>query len=239
MVKYKINLFEGEIFMKLISIQIALFTEKSISRPDLVYNNINEKLGDIFNDMPMIVNLPADVPADVPRVQAKSENGNFSLNVSLNRVDFFVNPEVDLQLSPDDALKIYKSKLEKYYKSVTSALNIIRVGVILTLFEQTESNVKQIFEKYCTEKYTLGYSEITYRTNEQTMYNNLLINNIKLVESGEMHHKNAGFSGKGVLVQLDTNNIPQIQKRLNNEEISDIFGLAIEKIKPKAVKELI
>ena len=65
--------------MKLISIQIALFSAEQVFRPDLLMNAINEKLGNILDDMPTILNIPVDVPADIPIVQAKSQNKIYAL----------------------------------------------------------------------------------------------------------------------------------------------------------------
>lgn len=77
--------------MKLISMQVALFTIDLISRPDLLFNNINGRLGNIFDSMPMILDLPLDVPAEIPVVQAKSSNDVFAMNVSRKRIDLFIN----------------------------------------------------------------------------------------------------------------------------------------------------
>lgn len=78
--------------MKLLSIQVALFLLNQISRPDLLMNTINEKIGNILDEMPNILNIPIDVPVDVPIAQVKSSDKVFGLNVSRNRVDLFINP---------------------------------------------------------------------------------------------------------------------------------------------------
>ena len=43
--------------MKLLSAQLGIFSEDSISRPDLLFSEVNEKLGGIVDDMPTILNL--------------------------------------------------------------------------------------------------------------------------------------------------------------------------------------
>ncbi len=225
--------------MKLFSVQMALFTKEEIKKPNLIYDTVNEKTGNIFTDMPIMMKLPSDVPSEIPRVQAKSEDSVYSLNVSLSRVDFFINPSIEAEVEPEDMFKNYKGRLEKYYKAVTSAIDITRVGVVLSLYEEEEDNVKRIFDKYSPEKYVSAYSEITYRTNLQSMSNNMIINNIKQIESGEMHNQRLNIYRKGIMIELDTNNIEVEGKVLTNEEVSKILTLAADKIKNKAVKELI
>lgn len=54
--------------MKLISCQVTLFAMDKIKRPDLLLNEINVKLSNLFDDMPMILNLPEDIPDEIPVV---------------------------------------------------------------------------------------------------------------------------------------------------------------------------
>lgn len=77
--------------MKLLSAQLGIFSEDSISRPDLLFSEVNEKLGGIVDDMPTILNLPPDLPADIPVVQAKSSDGRININVSRSRIDLIVH----------------------------------------------------------------------------------------------------------------------------------------------------
>ena len=155
--------------MKLLSVQMAIFSEESISRPDLLFNEVNEKLGGLINDMPTILNLPPDIPAEIPVVQAKSTDGWINLNVSRSRIDLIANFIYESEQSPLEALNSQKETIQKFYKSVLNSITANRTGFILTLFEPSTNNVKSVFEKYFSEKYTSKFVEASTRVNKQNM----------------------------------------------------------------------
>ena len=72
--------------MKLISCQVALFAMEKIKRPDLLLNEINAKLSNLFDAMPMILNLTEDIPDKIQIVQSKSNDGKYILNITRKRV---------------------------------------------------------------------------------------------------------------------------------------------------------
>lgn len=222
--------------MKIISIQMALFSAELISRPDLLMNDVNERIGKVFDAMPMVMNLPPDVPSDIPLVQARSTNRVYSLNISRGRVDLTINPDYYAEKTPSDVMKEYKTLIGKYYKAVLNALKVVRVGVVLTLFEPVEENVRVVYEKYLKEPFS-GESEVTVRINKQTLSKGLVYNNIRNVQAADLHVGNESITG--VVIQLDTNNVPNNDLMLTAENISDIFGHATNKVKQRALKELI
>ena len=79
--------------MKLLSVQMAIFSEESISRPDLLFNEVNEKLGGLINDMPTILNLPPDIPAEIPGSHAASRKHYYTvlLDRTLSAPPFLYN----------------------------------------------------------------------------------------------------------------------------------------------------
>lgn len=222
--------------MKLISTQIALFSQNMIERPDLILGIVNEKLGGILDDMPNILNLPLNAPAEIPLVQAKSKDGVYLLNISRNRVDFIINPQYSNSDSPYVTLKNNKVLIEKYYKAISTNIAVIRVGVIHTLFEPVENNVKSVFDKYIKEPYSIGSVEVNFRNNKQTMLKGYTINNIRTIEAGELQTGQNSYSG--VIFQFDTNNVPN-DNSITVEFISSIYNHAANKIKDNVVKEMI
>ena len=116
--------------MKLLSVQMAIFSEESISRPDLLFNEVNEKLGGLINDMPTILNLPPDIPAEIPVVQAKSTDGWINLNVSRSRIDLIANFIYESEQSPLEALNSQKETIQKFYKSVLNSITANRTGCL-------------------------------------------------------------------------------------------------------------
>lgn len=55
--------------MRLLSLQVALFVDGVIDRPDLLMPQINAEFNNMFNDMPNVIKLPPEAPAEIPIVQ--------------------------------------------------------------------------------------------------------------------------------------------------------------------------
>ena len=223
--------------MKLLSVQMAIFSEESISRPDLLFNEVNEKLGGLINDMPTILNLPPDIPAEIPVVQAKSTDGWINLNVSRSRIDLIANFIYEREQSPLEALNSQKETIQKFYKSVLNSITANRTGFILTLFEPSTNNVKSVFEKYFSEKYTSKFVEASTRVNKQNMRKSVVYNNIRSVEAATI---TVGAENiPGVLFQLDINNALEPGKRINEDIVSYVVSQGVSNLSPEAVKEMI
>ncbi len=223
--------------MKLLKLQLALFSNDLIQRPDLLLNNLNSKMNNIFDDIPNIINLPIDAPAEIPVAQTKSKNGVYSLNISRNRVDFSISPVYELEENPLDIFKSIKQLIEKYSKEVLSNTIVGRVGLVITLFENISYNSKAIFEKYFKEMYSNGYVEAALRVNKQTLNKGIVYNNILSLETADIQINNA--IEKGVIFIHDINNAPQENLEIGFDIISNVLLEGITKLKPNALKELI
>ena len=78
--------------MKLVSIQMAMFANNLIPRPDLLMNKINTKMNNVFDAIPNIINLPMNAPPEIPVAQVTSTNNVYALNISRSRVDLTISP---------------------------------------------------------------------------------------------------------------------------------------------------
>ena len=223
--------------MKLLSAQLAIFSEDSIGRPDLLFNEVNEKLGGLVNDMPTILNLPPDIPAEIPVVQAKSTDGRISINVSRSRIDLIVNFIFESEQSPLELLNSQKSIIQKFYKSVLNTITAKRTGFILTMFEPNANNVRSVFEKYFSEKYTSKFVEASMRVNKQNMRKSVVYNNIRSVEAATITVGTENISG--VLFQFDINNVMEQGKRINEDIVSYVVTQGAANLSPESVKEMI
>ena len=65
--------------MRLLSLQVALFVDGIIERPDLLMPQINAEFNNMFNDMPNVIKLPPEAPAEIPIVQMFSIDQKYSL----------------------------------------------------------------------------------------------------------------------------------------------------------------
>ena len=223
--------------MKLISLQVALFTNDLISRPDLLFNYINDKLGSMFDSMPMILNLPLDAPAEIPIVQAKTSNDVFVMNVSRKRVDLFINPKFEDTYKYTEFEKKYGGIIEKYWRNIAKSYELCRIGIIATLFKEENDNIKAIHSKYLKGEMIPGTIEVSFRTNNQTLIRNLVCNNIFEIQAATLNAGNK--STKGVLVKMDTNNTVENNFILPPDIISEIIKCALNKIKNNSIKGII
>lgn len=223
--------------MKLLSLQFAIFSSDPITRPDVLYGEVNNKLGSIINDMPTILNIPSEIPADVPLVQAKSLDGNYAINVSRSRIDLFINFKYADESSPQDAFASKKDILTKYHQAVTESISAYRTGLILTLFEPQTNNVKAVFDKYISEKYVSKYIEAAIRTNKQSMRKNMVYNNIRSITAGSVSTE--GETYYGVIIQEDINNVPEEGKNIGKDIFSFVISQAAAVAAPDSIKELI
>ena len=223
--------------MKLLSIQMAVFSEGRIDRPDLLFHAVNEKMGGIINDMPTILNLPTDIPGEIPVVQARSSDGRISVNVSRSRIDLIINFVYESELSPLDALNTQKSLIQKYYKGVLNALAVNRTGFVITMFEPQQSNVKAVFEKYFSEKYTAKFTEASMRVNKQHIRKSVVYNNIRSVEAATITVGEENIPG--VLFQFDINNALVQGRQINEDVLAYVFSQGAECLSPDAVKGMI
>lgn len=223
--------------MKLLSLQLAIFSKDLIGRPDLVFNEVNTKIGKVINDIPTILNLPADAPVDFPIVQAKSVNRQLNINVSRSRIDFIIHFDIENNETPIDAFNFQRSLINKFYKAVLESINANRVGFVITMFEPSSNNVSTIFNKYFKEKYSTNIVESSMRINKQHMRKSVTYNNIRSVEAATV--TNGTKKIEGVLFQYDINNVLEQEKIINEDIISYILSRVTALLSSDNIKEMI
>ena len=229
---------KGEMIkMKLLSIQMAIFSEENINRPDLLFNEVNEKMGGIVNGMPTIINLPPDVPADIPVVQARSNSGLVNVNVSRSRIDLIINFVYEHESAPFETYNTQKEVIKSFYKGVLSSITANRIGFVLTLFEPQVNGAKSVFEKYFSEKYSTKFVEASMRVNKQNMRKSVVYNNLRTVETTTLTVGNENIGG--VLFQYDINNVLEQGKRINEDIIVYVVSQGIKHLSSESVKEMI
>ena len=172
-----------------ISTQIALFFESTIARPDTFYNSINTGLGEIIDSMPQTLPLPKEAPPEIPRVIGNSSFGQYSLNVSLNRVDLLRN---------------YASN--GFIVNCMQKQKITRIGIVGNFFIHCNNPNKIISELYLNDK-NKDNDEISLRLNKKTTIKDVTINNVLNINQGNVSASN--YAGEAVLVQLDYNTEPK------------------------------
>ncbi|KLV73479.1 MULTISPECIES: hypothetical protein [Citrobacter freundii complex] len=187
-----------------ISTQIALFFESTIARPDTFYNSINTGLGEIIDSMPQTLPLPKEAPPEIPRVIGNSSFGQYSLNVSLNRVDLLRNyaSNEDFDLGTNEFKRICNS----FIVNCMQKQKITRIGIVGNFFIHCNNPNKIISELYLNDK-NKDNDEISLRLNKKTTIKDVTINNVLNINQGNVSASN--YAGEAVLVQLDYNTEPK------------------------------
>lgn len=204
--------------MKVITIQIALFFKDIISRPDLLAEDINKKMGGIFDAMPTCIDLPLDAPAEIPVVQRKSTRLPHVLNVSRNRCDLILTPLVENSyLSVVEAR--YGNEILEYIKAAMQGNEIVRTGIIYTVFQADKKPCEHISNKYFGGLIK-GGSELSFRVNKVSNVKGIDINCVLNITNAIAETN--GQEEEGILYIRDINsvvnvtNAPLTFKQLNN-----------------------
>lgn len=130
--KFKLHSLQYAIFAKSIDVQ-------GINKNSLLLD-IDKSVGSIFDGTKQVLPIPDDTPAGIPRIMLASQNGNFSCNISSERIDIFRNNEAEIEGAAssldtvsNEVLDFFDTKLVQYN----------RIGVVgkfsIEDFEGTDS----------------------------------------------------------------------------------------------------
>ena len=108
---------------------------------------------------------------------------------------------------------------------------------LCTPLQPNGNNVKPIFEKYFSEKFTSKFVEASMRVNRQNMRKSVVYNNIRSIESATITVGTENIPG--VLFQFDINNVPEEGKKINEDTVSYVVAQGTAILSPESVKEMI
>lgn len=220
---------------KILKLQLAIFFDTLQSRPDNLITPINLDMGNLFNAMPHIMPLPIDAPYEIPRVLLRSEDNQYNCNISLSRIDFILNGNYRDETKWPDITKDFMAKVRLFVKSVYSRSNITRFGLIGNFFIPDKQSSKSITKKYL--KVDLASAEeINLRFNKRVSYQDINLNSVTSINTIVI--ENNGVAEKGILIELDINNIP-IDGTLKCKNLLQIVENEFPNFSPDKVKELV
>lgn len=225
--------------MRIVGMQIAIFFDRVLSRPDTFGNLINEKLGNWFEKIPQVTPWPEEVPVDVPIVQMGSNKHKNTMNVSRGRIDLFLNADVMKYESVDHFMQENSKLLWSFIKLVNKEKPIIRLGINATAFQEEECAPKKLVEKYFS--YNFGaVDELSFHVNKKQRMNGLRINNNLDVNVGGLTYTVSGkpeITLKGLVFKRDFNNEPGKQT-LSLADIEAIYNSALTVVSDKNISEV-
>ena len=196
---------------------------------------INSSMGNLFDAMPQILPIPADAPAEIPRVQMRSENGRYNCNIAGSRIDFILNGDFRDETGWPEITKDFLAKVTLFTKSVFNQSKIIRFGLIGNFFIPDKSASTSITKKYLKVDLNTA-EEINLRFNKRNSSHGFSLNNITSVNTA--HIETNGVSDKGILIELDVNNVPSTES-IKSDDLLQLIDKLIPSFAPSKIKALV
>lgn len=222
--------------MKLINVQVALFFERNLERPDLFANRVNSRMNNMFDAIPQIIALPEGIPADIPSVQMHSTKQDNHFNVSKSRCDLILSPELLSQTSLSATATNLQNTVYDYFKSVLEEkIGIVRIGVIVTAFEAIDDAANSVVDKYFVSKAKI--KEASLRVNIAGVAEKLELNNVLEISDGNMENENLGINESGIVIRRDINNVPEKGNTLESKNLKSVWRKAMSYCSDKKMGE--
>ena len=188
-----------------VNLQLALFFQDGIYRPDKIGGKINSSMNDLFDAMAVQLPVPHDAPADIPRIQMSSNDGRYKCNLSLSRVDLIIEENCDDKIIWDQLVRDFLEKVASFAESIFDQnLDIIRFGLIGRFFIPNDSASAVITEKFFKKGFE-SEEEMGVRFNKRSSSSEFILNNITSINTAKI--KKNGVSQTCIFVELDINNV--------------------------------
>ena len=216
-------------------LQLALFFQNHISRPDTLMNSVNSAMGNLFDAMPHILPIPPEAPAEIPRVQMRSESNKYNCNIACSRIDFILNGDFRDEIIWPELTRDFIAKLKIFVESIFNQSGIIRFGLIGNFFIPDKSASTSMTKKYLKVDLSSA-EEINLRFNKKTSSHGLQLNNITSINTAT-----AAFNGApeaGVFIELDINNTPT-EDPIKKENFLQLIDKQMPSFSPEKVKGLV
>ncbi len=220
---------------KILKLQLALFFQNTILRPDNLIGVVNSSMGNLFDAMPQISPLPAEAPAEIPRVQMRSENGKYNCNIACSRMDFILNGDFSDGAVWPELTKDFLAKVKLFIGSIFEQSKIVRFGLIGNFFIPDKSATTSMTKKYL--KVDLNSAEeINLRFNKRTSSHGYDLNNITSFSIAVAETN--GQSDKGIFIELDVNNTPT-RDAIKSDVMLQLIEKQMPSFLPDKVKGLV
>ena len=222
-----------------VNLQVAVFFNNIVSRPDQLGNRMNAQMGNLFDAIPNTINLPPDVPDEIPLMQMSSTTSGNRLNVSRGRIDLFTSADPLEQVNLNRFIEMQEALVFSYFQALQNEKVVCnRLGLILTAFEESASAIEEIGKKYLTEIPPQS-SELFLRMNIPYSLGNMGMNNIIEITSGSLTNDVLGLDKTGIIYKRDINNIPVSDVTLTTKRLKEIWKSAQKFFSNKKMAEVV
>lgn len=222
-----------------VNLQVAVFFNNIVSRPDQLGNRMNAQMGNLFDAIPNTINLPPDVPDEIPLMQMSSTTSGNRLNISRGRIDLFTSADPLEQVNLNRFIEMQEALVFSYFQALQNEKVVCnRLGLILTAFEESASAIEEIGKKYFTE-ISPQSSELFLRMNIPYSLGNMGMNNIIEITSGSLTNDVLGLDKTGIIYKRDINNIPVSDVTLTTKRLKEIWKSAQKFFSNKKMAEVV
>jgi len=228
----------------LINTQFALFFEQPINRPDLLVNDFNQAIGNVFDQIPITLPVPPDL-LDVPVVQLNKADGIYSCNIARGRVDFFHAGVGKQKFS--DIKDDFQNETEKLYEFFSDRTKIKRIGFVTRFFfddEKQDEIIAKLIDKNFKDLHN-GKTQETYVRYVSRMdaneFDGFEVNNFTSIEKFFVRISGVGENIKGILVTRDFNTNPEknYSNEFNKEKIKDFIAKSEGQFNLDKIKDIL
>jgi len=220
---------------KIINLQFAFFLRDIVERPDLDFDDLNNRMLNAFDAMPQMIPTPRELPPEVPVMILKSSNGSYNCNISRSRIDFTLS-RIDDEKSNSDMLKDFNAKVSGLIKYILEKQEIVRFGMVARYFHKDNTAIRTLRNKYFTNAVD-GSEELSLRYNKQSDSHGYKMNDILEISAADAVTN--GVSEKGILVLRDINNNPKPNTHFDFETLLKLSQKFAPKISEAEIERLV
>lgn len=220
--------------MKTISFQFALFFNGTFDRPDQKYNQINERLNNIFDGIPGIVPIDQNTPLEFPYVQLRSTNGKYILNLSKIRADLLVT--YGIQEITEGERKDFTIKCTNLMQELLSYIKYSRLGLVGNFIIEVKSPVEKLNNAFLKKDLSKA-TEIKIRYNYRKKWQNTEVNDV--IDIQTITFNDNGRPLPAIQIQRDINTVPELQLNLGKKEVENYLNTFFNQLSEKELGGII
>ena len=220
---------------RVLTLHFALFLQDIVDRPDVLFSELNKDMLNVFDGIPQSIPVPRELPAEVPILVLRSENNEYTCNISRSRIDFIISRVNDTKTNAD-MIKDFSIKVPALSKFITEKTKIIRFGMVSRYFYQDNTATRTLRNKFFSQAVD-GAEELSLRYNRKSNSFGFEVNDIHEITAAAAITD--GKQEMGILIQKDINNNQANNKQLDPDVLLSLFNKYIPKISELEMESLL
>jgi hypothetical protein len=211
------------------NIQAVLFLESFAFRNKLaIATKINDAVGQLFDGDPMMLDLSPEAPPEIPRIQLKDSRSIYSLNFSVNRIDFFYNESE----KPTKAFDSIKEEYFNYFSKINGLvkddyhLGTPRIALVIKALSEIDmgSNIFLQQEFLGRKEFFQDTHSLEIHALEKTAIGQFEINRWFRIKTARDPLEKDSY----LFAEIDINTQPEKSRDFGKRQIEEFFSSAIE-----------